>query len=77
MLGVQDFDGGAFENRDSWTSEVSGKDRGSQADPDQKTFSVSARRLAASITALLVVHVLCGAILLVTPAARLGVIPLP
>jgi hypothetical protein len=38
--------------------------------------SAASARLATSITALLVAHVLCGANLPVTPPARLGVIPL-
>jgi hypothetical protein len=73
---VQDFDGVAVDHTDNRAGEVGGKDSGSQADPDQKTPAASAR-LAASITVLLVVLVLCGAILPVTPAAQRGVIPLP
>ena len=73
---MQDFDGAAVEDADDGAGEVGGKDRGGQADPDQKTSAASAR-LAASITVPLVVLVLCGTILPVTPAVRLGVIPLP
>ena len=40
---MEDFDGVAVEDENNWAGEVSGKDSGSQADPDQMTSTASAR----------------------------------
>ena len=72
VLVVQAFEGVAVEDGDDLAEEVGGKNRGSRAGADQETSAAKAR-FAALITSLRVAHLLCGASLPVTPAARLRV----